>query len=97
MWKSSYIVNPAWFKDRQLELPAAVADVYGVEVMRMRHSGDAEECALVGRWHLLEGQLLTCLLPRCRSGFEDKFHVKNWVTCNINVALLRMLMERTRK
>ncbi len=94
LWKTSYIVNPAWFEDRQLELPAAVADVYGMELMRMRHSGDAE-CALAGRWRVLEGQLLTCLLPR--SGFEDKFHVKSWVTGNINVALLRMLMERIKE
>ena len=91
----SDLVNPAWFEDRQLELPAAVADVYDVELMRMRQSGDAEECALAGRWRVLQGQLLTCLLPR--SGFEDKFHVKSWVTGNINVALLHMLMQRTKE
>ena len=44
---------------------------------------------------LLDGQALTCLLTR--SGFEDKFHVKNWVTGNINAALLQLLVTCANK
>ena len=90
LWKSSYIVNPAWYEDRQLQQPALAADVYVQQLLRMRGSSDAAHVALAQRWGLLDGGVLTCMLPR--SGFEDKFHVKNWVTSNVNVALLRLLM-----
>lgn len=94
IWKTSYIVNPAWFEDRNLEQPVPVPGLYETELQRMRSSGNAGDTAVARRWDVLDGEALTCLLPR--SGFEDKFHVKNWVTGNINVALLRLLMRRVK-
>jgi hypothetical protein len=86
LWKTSYIVNPAWYEDRDLALPARVADAYVAELQRMRGDGDA---ATARRWRVLDGEALTCLLTR--SGFADKFHVNSWVTGHINAALLRLL------
>jgi hypothetical protein len=94
VWKTSYIVNPAWFEDRHLDLPVTTRDLYATELVRMAGSGDAAEAELARRWSLLDAEALTCLLTR--SGFEDKFHVKNWVTGNINVVLLQLLMRTTK-
>ena len=94
VWKTSYIVNPAWFEDRHLDLPVTTQDLYATELMRMAGSGDAAEAELARRWSLLDAEALTCLLTR--NGFEDKFHVKNWVTGNINVAVLLSLMRTTK-
>jgi hypothetical protein len=90
MWKTSYIVNPAWFEDRNLDQPVSDLDLYTQELARMRGSSDSKEAALAMRWGLFDANALTCLLTR--QGFEDKFHVKNWVTGNINAALLQLLM-----
>ena len=92
LWKTSYIVNPAWFEDRELALPAPVVDAYAAELRRMRGGSDA---AMAQRWGVLDGEALTCLLTR--SGFTDKFHVKSWVTGHINAALLRLLMARSKQ
>ena len=94
MWKSSYIINPAWYEDRQLEQAAVVADAYVTALLHAHGSGDPVQVAIAQRWGVLDGQALTCNLPR--SGFEDKFHVKNWVTGNINVAVLLSLMRTTK-
>ncbi len=94
IWKTSYIVNPAWFEDRQLEQPALVPGLYETELKQLRSSGNASDGAVARRWDMLDGEALTCLLTR--SGFEDRFHVKNWVTGNINVELLRLLMRRAK-
>jgi hypothetical protein len=95
IWKASYTVNPAFFEDRNLELPENSLDLYMSELARMRSSADSNESATAQRWGVLDGAALTCLLTR--SGFEDRFHVKNWVTGNVNVALLRLLMRCARK
>jgi hypothetical protein len=95
LWKASYTVNPAYFEDRNLELPEVSLDLYVRELARLRRSPDADDAAMARRWGVLDGQALTCLLTR--SGFEDKFHVKNWVTGNINAALLQLLVTCANK
>ncbi len=91
IWKASYAVNPAYFEDRNMELPPSSMDLYMSELARMRSSAHADEAAVARRWDVLDGAALTCLLTR--NGFVDRFHVKNWVTGNVNVALLQMLMR----
>ncbi len=95
IWKASYIVNPATLEDRNEALPDESLDLFMSELARMRSSTDAGEAATARRWGVLDGAALTCLLTR--NGFVDKFHVKNWVTGNVNAALLRLLMHCARK